>query len=259
MYQPIVSLDTGRSCRDGGARAVACIRAAGCSVPGQFIPLAEETGLIVEIGEWILREACRQAKAWDTKWHPRGCRSASRSTSPVTNCKHPEVVDRRAACAGRSGCARTPRPRDHRERADAAHRDDARAADRAQEPLVCGSPSTTSGPDTRRSAICSGSRSTSSRSRSRSWTMSGRASGHPALARAIIALGETLSLRTIAEGIEVRSQAEALRALGCELGQGYYYSTPLIVEQMQHLIEHHAGEPLPLVRTARTPRGYRRA
>jgi EAL domain-containing protein (putative c-di-GMP-specific phosphodiesterase class I) len=48
-----------------------------------------------------------------------------------------------------------------------------------------------------------------------------------ALARTIVALGRTLSLRTVAEGVEHAAQRDALRALGCELAQGYLFARPL--------------------------------
>ncbi|HEY7130708.1 MAG TPA: EAL domain-containing protein, partial [Candidatus Limnocylindrales bacterium] len=52
------------------------------------------------------------------------------------------------------------------------------------------------------------------------------ASDEWAFAKAIIALGRTLDLRVVAEGIEEEAQLEALRNLGCELGQGYLFGRP---------------------------------
>jgi EAL domain-containing protein (putative c-di-GMP-specific phosphodiesterase class I) len=48
-----------------------------------------------------------------------------------------------------------------------------------------------------------------------------------ALARTIVALGRTLGLRTVAEGVETAEQRDALRAMGCPLGQGYLFARPL--------------------------------
>jgi EAL domain-containing protein (putative c-di-GMP-specific phosphodiesterase class I) len=70
----------------------------------------------------------------------------------------------------------------------------------------------------------------------------GRERSQPALARAIIALAETLGLRTIAEGIEMQEQWQALRGLGCEMGQGYFFARPVSAAAMEQKIA--AGQPL---------------
>ncbi len=58
----------------------------------------------------------------------------------------------------------------------------------------------------------------------------------PVLARAIIALGETLRMNTVAEGIETEAQRGQLLSLGCELGQGYLFAPPLDAEEFWHLL-----------------------
>ena len=62
------------------------------------------------------------------------------------------------------------------------------------------------------------------------------------VANAIVHLGEAFGLQTLAEGIEDREQYERMRELGCELGQGYYFSRPLPAEEVTPLLtfEHEA-------------------
>jgi EAL domain-containing protein (putative c-di-GMP-specific phosphodiesterase class I) len=75
-----------------------------------------------------------------------------------------------------------------------------------------------------------------------------QASDEAILARAVADLGRNLGLGTIAEGIEHEEQAAALRALGCSLGQGFFYSRPLPAEAMTQLLlgERYAEQPLEL-------------
>jgi EAL domain-containing protein (putative c-di-GMP-specific phosphodiesterase class I) len=61
-----------------------------------------------------------------------------------------------------------------------------------------------------------------------------------ALARTIIMLSDTLRLTTVAEGIEYRDQQETLRALGCELGQGYLFSRPVAGDLIRASLRAHA-------------------
>jgi EAL domain-containing protein (putative c-di-GMP-specific phosphodiesterase class I) len=70
-----------------------------------------------------------------------------------------------------------------------------------------------------------------------------------ALARGILTLGQTLGLQTVAEGIETAEQLDALRQLGCQLGQGYFFARPLDPAAVDALLERHQ----PGVHTLTTP------
>ena len=98
VYQPTFDL---RDMRPTGVEAL--IRwqhpARGVVQPDGFIPLLEETGLIVEVGRWVLREACRQGAAVACR---PATRSASRSTSPARQLDGDEFVDDVAAMRSRT-------------------------------------------------------------------------------------------------------------------------------------------------------------
>jgi diguanylate cyclase (GGDEF)-like protein len=258
MYQPIVSLATGKIV---GAEAL--LRwvhpRRGVLYPARFISVAEEMGVIVEIGDWVVQEACRQAAPWAARLDPAGSFAVAVNVSGH-QLQHPGFVDTVRAAVAAAGLPATTLVLEITESA-----------------LMHGTQATLERLTALKSvgvrlAIDDFGTGYSSLSYLQRFpidilkvakpfvddlTTGTDGGAPPALARAIIALSETLGLQTIAEGIEVASQAHALLALGCELGQGYFYSTPLLVEQMQNLIACHAGESLPLVRTERTPRRSR--
>jgi EAL domain-containing protein (putative c-di-GMP-specific phosphodiesterase class I) len=61
------------------------------------------------------------------------------------------------------------------------------------------------------------------------------------LAAAVVALGETLDLQVVAEGIELSSQMSALRDLGCELGQGFLFARPMSIESVGNYLRDARG------------------
>lgn len=84
-YQPIISLTTGRISGFEGLVRWRCSRAAeylnegshgGLVLPERFIPVAEETGIIIDIDRWVLREACQQIRTWQTQF-PQASAGAS--------------------------------------------------------------------------------------------------------------------------------------------------------------------------------------
>ena len=67
------------------------------------------------------------------------------------------------------------------------------------------------------------------------------ASDNAELARTIVRLGQRLQLVTVAEGVEDSAQFLALRRMGCDIGQGYYFGRPMESEEIGHLL----GDDLP--------------
>ena len=192
--------------------------------PDGFIRVAEESGLITAIGEHVLREACRAGVRW------QACAPAGQDFHVAVNISARQVSTGpgrdRAIGAGRvRPAAECAGPRGHRERPGRAHRGDPRA---------CCTSSRRSGVRLAIDDFGTGYSSLSYLSRfpvdilkiDRSFVEAVAVEGSEQgeLARTILHLGQSMHLSTVAEGIETQAQYAALRAMGCDYGQGYLFA-----------------------------------
>jgi EAL domain-containing protein (putative c-di-GMP-specific phosphodiesterase class I) len=224
-YQPIVELATGAVV---GAEAL--VRWAhperGLVPPTLFVPFAEETGLIVPIGRWVLGEACRQAAAWQRE-APAGTSIHITVNLSGRQLHETSLVEDVRQALSASGLAPQALVLEVTESVMMQHTDLTLA--RLHELRGLGV----------QLAIDDFGTGYSSLSYLQSFPIDtlkidktfvdavGRDGEDPVLARAIVALGGALQLNTVAEGIERAEQAAELARLGCMLGQGYYWAPPL--------------------------------
>ncbi|MEU4622576.1 EAL domain-containing protein [Actinoplanes sp. NPDC023801] len=233
-FQPIVRLATGEI---SGLEALVRWQhpERGMIPPLDFIPLAEETGMIVPIGEWVLREACRQAARWNRRRDPDKPLTVSVNLSAVQLDRPdlPEVVGRALTDSGLP-----------------AHRlvielTESLLVDHRQETLERLQAIKALGV---RLAIDDFGTGYSSLAYLRRFPVDiikidksfvddvGDVPAAAALTLGIIQLGQALQLSTVAEGIEDAGQLSELADGNCELGQGYYFAEPLTTEAMQDLL-----------------------
>jgi EAL domain-containing protein (putative c-di-GMP-specific phosphodiesterase class I) len=231
-YQPIVSLQTGEIV---GAEALMRWERPGHGLvpPNDFIPLAEETGLIQPLGAWILREACRQAREWRADGFAGLCVNVNVSARQLHDPDFEQLV--------RSTLAET------------GLEPDALVLE-VTESSVIQNPELTI-PKLDR-IVATGVRLTlddfgeghSSLGHIRRLPIEGLKIARPfvreladpegdaRLLRGIVELAHSLELRLVAEGIEEAEQRDALHALGCPLGQGFLFARPLDADAFDGLL-----------------------
>ncbi len=240
QYQPIVFLETGEV-----EHFEALVRwrhpTRGIVPPSDFIPLADETGLIVPLGRWVLEEACAQLRSWQAAAAP------GRIISVAVNvaCKQfvrPSFVEEVTSILEKTGVAASALSLEITESTmmDASaigtcdrlrelgiklHLDDFGTGysslsylnrmhvdvlkiDRSFVSAMCNDPSSAS------------------------------------IVQVILALSRALGIRVIAEGVEMLQELELLRRMGCQSGQGYYWSKPVDPQRAFELLEARLPRPV---------------
>ena len=243
-YQPVVRLDEGVVY---GLEALLRWRhpTKGTVPPMQFIPLAEETGLILPIGRWVLREACMQG-ALLSRSFTDGRRLTMSVNLSVTQLQSDTILSDVRSALEESGMAPESLVLEITESVMMADTDLAVERLNALKDL---------GVRLAMDDFGTGYSSLSYLSRfpvdilkmDRSFLQAGKADS--GLAAAIVSLGETLNLQVVAEGIEMPEQLSSMLSLGCELGQGFLFAKamplPSVIEYLGEAAKHAPEEDAP--------------
>ncbi len=189
--------------------------------PAKFIPLAEDTRLIVPIGEWVLREACREAVRW-----PSDIKVAVNVSGEQL--LDPGFIGSVVQALSASGL---PAQRLELEVTESIFVRDATTARQALEQIMslgCGVALDDFGTGYSSLAYIRDLRfSTIKIDRT---FIQGASAGSPeslAIIRAVVAMAESLEMSTTAEGVETERELEIIRGLGCRKIQGYYFGRPM--------------------------------
>jgi diguanylate cyclase (GGDEF)-like protein len=239
-YQPKVNLETGAIT---GAEAL--IRwlhpVRGLILPAQFVPIAEDCGLIVPIGQWVVREACRQIRVW--------LDAGLRPTPVAVNISAVEF-----------------RTKDFLESVRATLEDTCLEPrylelELTESVLMQDAESTTSVLQALKAmgvqlAVDDFGTGYSSLSYLRQFPIDALKvdqsfvhdiTSDPedaTIVSAVIGMGKNLKQRVIAEGVETREQLAFLQSQGCDEGQGYYFSQPVVAEEFARLLGNGISETL---------------
>ena len=233
-YQPLVRLSDGTIT---GLEALLRWRHPdrGLIPPDDFIPFAEETGLIIEIGRWVLSEGCRQAR--EIRGHVKGgCLPSVGINLSVKQLFHSEIVSdvRRALTE-----ADLPPEALTLEITESVMMTDTDlATSRLQQLRELGVRLAMDDFGTGYSSLSSLSMfPLDVLKMDRSLLAAGAAPVTSGLASAVLRLGDTFGLEVVAEGVEDPEQSNTLRELGCDTGQGFYFARPMDALQLVEFLE----------------------
>ena len=206
----------------------------GLVAPSDFIPLAEETGLIVPIGQWVLETACAQLRAWADDAATSELLLAVNVSS--RQFRHPEFVDQVGTILKRSGVNTARLKLELTESVVLDNITDTVAKMRELKNLGIGFSMDDFG--TGYSSLSYLQRLPLDQLKiDQSFVRDLNAdANNAAIVRTIIVLGQTLGLEVIAEGVETEDQRDFLIRNGCAAFQGYLFSRPVPLTEFEQLV-----------------------
>ncbi|MFN2593941.1 MAG: EAL domain-containing protein, partial [Actinomycetota bacterium] len=234
QYQPIITLD-GRSIEGLEALVRWQHPTRGIVPPGEFIPFAEESGQIVELGRWVLRQACADA----VRWQARGDREEPLRVSvnvSASRFRHADFITELREVLGEFQVAPGSLVLEITE--NVLIKDSEVVAEKLAQIRELGV----------RLAIDDFGTGYSSLGYLRDFPIDllkidksfidNVASGpeESALARAVVKLGDALGLSVVAEGVEREEQSDILAAMGCQFAQGFLYARPMDRDKVDELL-----------------------
>jgi len=236
-YQPLVQLSDGRIV---GVEALIRWRRDGELVlPGKFISAAEQGGLIIPIGEWVLDQACRQAVAWREAGLPQLAVAVNLS---AVQFRRGNIVQAVAAALERS---RLPATLLELELTESVLLHDTETAMQTLGALKkLGVKLSVDDFGTGYSSLSYLKRMAVDKLKI-DQTFVRQLAQSPedaAIVRAIVQLGHTLQLQVVAEGVETEAQLEFLKANGCDQIQGYCISRPMPAEEFAQFLRRQDGQ-----------------
>jgi len=232
-YQPLVALDTGKI---RGVEALVRWQhpTYGLVLPGEFVALAEHTGLIAPIGRWVLEEACHQVRLWQDR-HPSNPPLALSVNVSAHQLRRPNLVEEVFGVLKSTGLA----PHHLRlEITESVAVHDTSSAAALQRLKGAGIGLVMDDFGTGYSNLSYLKRLPIDTLKIDRSYVNGLASGteDTAIVHATVAFAKALDLAVVAEGIENDEQRAWLAELGCELGQGYYFAKPLPSDEVAELL-----------------------
>ncbi len=250
-YQPIVSLETGAV---QGFEALLRWRhpAHGFIPPAEFIPVAEETGLILPLGRWALEEACRQMREWQARY-ARASRMYVSVNLSGRQFASPELSAQIEGALEKTGLR--PESLKLEVTESVVMGDTEKTIGMLRQLRALGVESSIDDFGTGYSSLAYLHHFPSTTLKvDRSFVgRMGEGEENTEIVRTILLLARNLGMRVVAEGVETEAQLAQLRALSCDYGQGYLFSKPVSADAVGRMLT----ESAPLAPAAARPEGPR--